>query len=168
MSYSEKRFLSLSLILAVVISFFLLLMIIIINSEMTNSTLLEMRFYYSGAEARDHLSQLSPHDSDTYRTLAGIDLFFIAAYTVATCYFIKIYFSGAFLWLGIIPGFIDLIETVGILFALRTQPLQNYFDFLGLVTAAKWTIVVLLFLVIIALLVHRWTRPSRGLSVSKS
>ena len=105
MTSTEKRFASLSLILSAVISVFLLAVLMLLNSAMTNTELLDVRFYYSGAAAQAFLSKLNPSDVYMYKTIARVDLFFIAAYTLTFWYFIKIYFApkySNFLWLGFI------------------------------------------------------------------
>ena len=161
MSSTEKRFAYLSLILSVVISAFLLIILWVLNSTMVNTELLDVRFYYSGAEAQAFLSKLSPSDVFIYRTIAGVDLFFIAAYTVATYYFFKINFPLRFLWFGFIPGVLDLLETSGILFVLANNTWPICFNYLGAVTAAKWIAVILSWVIILVFFVYKRLRPVR-------
>ncbi len=155
MSSAEKRFAYLSLILSLVIAVFLLIILLVLNSAMVNTELLDVRFYYSGAEAQAFLTKLSPSDVFMYRTIAGVDLFFIAAYTVVTYYFFKINFPRRFLWFVFIPGILDLLETSGILFALTKTSWPSCFNYLGAVTAAKWIVVILSCVIILALSISK-------------
>jgi hypothetical protein len=101
---------------------------------------LDLKFYYSGAEAR---ALLAGYDLDTawsYFVNEFFDLLLIIAYSAALAHgFSKFFARGSpFFALALLPGFLDIAENTGAVYALSTPGPHAYLDAMGTVTALKW------------------------------
>jgi hypothetical protein len=88
---------------------------------------LDVRFYYSGAQARAFLTGLSAAQAHTYLLHEWWDLLFIAAYSWI---FVKLLRTR---W-ALLPGALDFVETTMIIGALSGTAVAP----LGVITALKW------------------------------
>jgi hypothetical protein len=102
---------------------------------------LDMKYFYTGDQARALLRSFSESQSQLYFVNELFDLVFIGTYTTALVIAMKRLFPGHKLtaWLSVAPGAFDLVETGTIIYALKTPGSQQYFDWLGFATCLKWT-----------------------------
>ncbi len=92
---------------------------------------LDVRFYYSAAEARTFLAGLSPSQAHTYLLHEWWDLLFLTAYSWL---FVRLLRTP---W-AVVPGVFDLIETtiiIAVLSGISSAPIAP----LGAITALKWS-----------------------------
>lgn len=103
---------------------------------------LDGRLYYSAQEARDLFVLMTSPERQAYFKTEIVDLFFILTYTaIFIVTFGKLFPRNLFfLYLAIIPGLCDLIETSVILYALKYSEPLYAFDWLGIFTWLKWVI----------------------------
>jgi len=101
---------------------------------------LDMRLYYTPAEAAQYLSSLSPARASLYFCHELFDLLFLSTYTALLYFALEFVWgsSSPFKFLGLLPGFFDLFETVGILIALQVGPSPFIVSWLGIATFLKW------------------------------
>ncbi len=89
---------------------------------------LDVRLYYSHAEAMQWFDSLIYDEKTNYLINECLDLIYIAVYT------------GIFLILngkwGVIPGIIDLMETIPIILFLKNG--NELPEYLGIISMAKW------------------------------
>lgn len=92
---------------------------------------LDVRFYYSGAEASAFLNGLSATQAHTYLLHEWWDLLFLTAYSWLLVKLLRTPWA-------VVPGVLDLVETtviIGALLGIPGVPLAP----LGVVTALKWS-----------------------------
>ena len=107
---------------------------------------LDIRFFYTGEFAQIFFIGLSPALQESYVRQCLLDLIFI-------------HFYGSLIWhqfsllkadrnlrlVALAPAAFDIIETATIFWILVSSQIPEHLDWLGFVTAAKWTTIVLLF-----------------------
>ena len=96
--------------------------------------ILDARLYYSANDAAVYLSGLSPEQAATYFRHELLDLLFLSSYSL---FFVTLLPKRK--WVGVIPGIFDLLETGGILVALKVGPRPEIVSWLGWATLLKWT-----------------------------
>ena len=115
---------------------------------------LDLRFSYSLSEVYGLFDSLGESGRKTYFWMERIDLAYMTSYTlVCLSLFDRIYrktlrvFPTWNLILCLAPGFLDLIETLGILILLRAYPTQIHWLALTVTVATplKWSSGVLVF-----------------------
>ena len=119
----------------------MLLLLVIMMSLGARDTL-DARLYYSANQARALFASYTPAERQTYFRTEILDLFFALTYTaIFILTFGKIFPRNLFfLYLAVLPGLCDWIETSVILYTLRQSEPLYAFDWLGLFTCAKWGI----------------------------
>jgi hypothetical protein len=141
--FFDKKTTALSLILLVLLG--------IMMSLGAHNTL-DARLYYSAQEARDLFVVMTAPEREAYFKTEIFDLLFICSYTALfIVLFGKLFPRNLFfLYLAIVPGLCDLIETSAILYALKFAEPLYAFDWLGIFTWLKWVIgaAVVIFLIV--------------------
>jgi hypothetical protein len=134
------------LIVTILVLAHLLVAMILIGPTET----LDKKFFYTGDEARILFATFDHDVLRSYYANEIIDLAYLASYTM---FFVLAFMNlnrRKFLVFALLPGFLDLIETGTILYALANPGPYPYFDWLGIVTALKWSsagVAIVLFLV---------------------
>ena len=112
-----------------------------------NFSSLDTRFYYSMEEANFLFANLENVGRESYFYFEIFDLIFIFLYTVLSVQIARFIivkssskFSNHIFFISIIPGFLDVIETSGILLALSMWPNAPAWLLrtLSVVTPLKW------------------------------
>jgi hypothetical protein len=124
---------------------------------------LDIRFFYTGEVAKNYLNSLTPSMHESYIRQCLLDIVFIHFYTsFAAHQFGKsslLFFEPQKVvylkFLPLVPGALDFIETSSILWILVSQKIPESLDWLGYVTAAKWSSGGVLILFWIFLLLRR-------------
>ena len=127
---------------------FLVVMVFLLWASGPGDTL-DQHFYYTGAKAREIFDAMGPAGAAKYLRTEWLDLVFIATYSTAldrACGKLpgfRLHRGVAFL-----PGFFDILETMTIIAYISGAPVSGWFDYLGIITALKWTTggIVMLFL----------------------
>jgi hypothetical protein len=133
-------------------------LLILIMENFGPSQSLDIKFYYSGAEARALIQNLHAFELKYYFRNELIDLIFIFTYTSALWIGLRRIFPNnkATATLALLPGFFDLIETIAIIYAVkRPGGPHDFFDWLGVVTSLKWIFVAIAIGAVIMGLVRR-------------
>lgn len=101
---------------------------------------LDERLFYSGIEARFYLDTLSDSEMRAYLFNELADLVLIGLYSSLLFLSLRHHFPKRVGLHGFafIPGFFDLIETCGILYALTFEGSHAYLDNWGAITLMKW------------------------------
>lgn len=117
---------------------------------------LDVRFWYSGAEALRYLGSLDPETSRGYLIHELLDLGFMAFYSG---FFWSAWPVGARRWrrLGFVPGVLDLVETSGII-VLLVQPDLPLRELFGSVIASATPIKYIAFYALLSVVVTGWIR----------
>ncbi len=124
---------------------------------------LDTHLYYSGDQARAFLAEFSPLETRVYIINECFDLVFLSLYTALFYFgFKKAFPKSRYAFIALIPGALDLIETVLILYALNFGAAQTYFDWLGTVTFLKWSLGATLLLILAARLIRQARILARG------
>ena len=129
-----------------------------------HSDILDTRFYYTGEFAQLFFALLSPEQTRAYIRTGILDLVFIHFYSSLIWYqFTKLNAIPKFRKLALAPSLLDLFETVSILLILLTGVIPQNLDWLGVMTAGKWSTGALVFLWWLYLLfVSRRRQTQRG------
>jgi hypothetical protein len=109
-------------------------------SAMDLGDTLDLQIYYSASQASQYILGLSSEKMNIYFRHELLDLLFLSAYTALFYFGIALSFpSKNFLkWSALMPGLFDLLETLGILIALRIGPQYFIVSWLGIATLLKW------------------------------
>lgn len=126
--------------------------------------ILDARFFYTGEFAQLYFSLLTEVQTKAYIRGGILDLVFIHFYSSLVWHeFSKFQMNPNYRKLVLFPSLIDLFETVSILLILVTGSIPRELDWLGLLTATKWSTAAAVFLWWIYLLVFRRRQAHRGL-----
>lgn len=119
---------------------------------------LDMKYYYTGDDARALFQSFTAADVRTYFINEIFDLILLASYSFAFFLGLQRLYSPR-LWtiaLPLVAGVSDLIETLVIMSVLKFSNPVSFFDWLGILTCLKWTlIVIMLFLAGVGLVLRR-------------
>lgn len=101
---------------------------------------LDKKLYYTGDQARSLINGFNTHQIQVYFVNELFDLLMILLYSTLLFVFYEKAFSLNFFLkiVPFIPGFLDLIETSYILYALKNPGPHLFFNLLGLATFMKW------------------------------
>lgn len=112
---------------------------------------LDSRLYYTGEQAHQIFSNFDKTTIKSYVITALIDFLFMGVYSYALIISLKRLFPNykKIIFLAILPGALDFIETSGILYALLTPPPYSFFHWLGMITFSKWAIGLVCFLLVL-------------------
>lgn len=127
--------------------------------------ILDARFYYTGEYAQLFFSLLTAEQSREYIRTGILDLVFIHFYSSLIWHeFSRLASDPRFRKAALAPPILDLFETVSILLILLTGTIPQNLDWLGILTASKWSTGALVFAWWLCLLVvNRRRQPHRGL-----
>jgi hypothetical protein len=102
--------------------------------------ILDSRLYYSAEEASLFFRSLSPSQMDRYFKHELLDLLFLTSYTLLDITLLARLFpeQPRLRYLGLVPGFFDALETLGILAVLTGAPISRIVPWLGIATCLKW------------------------------
>ncbi len=121
----------------------LLLGVVLIALAMVSfghNDILDARFYYSGEFAELYFSLLSPEQARSYIRTGILDLIFIHFYSSLIWHeFTKLDATPKFRKLALTPSLLDLFETLSILLILLTGVIPQDLNWLGFLTASKWS-----------------------------
>lgn len=117
---------------------------------------LDMRPYYSFQEASNYFNHLSVEMSYAYLIKEFLDLGLIALYSGLFKRGVRkfIFPNPPKLFIFLIPGFFDLIETVSIILILKNLISHSILGILGVISLLKWTSGATLF----ALISYKWIK----------
>lgn len=123
---------------------------------------LDARFYYDYIEASAYMSQLSVELSYKYLIKEFFDLGLICLYSALFKRGVRHFLFSSFplLFISLIPGFFDLIETISVILILKQIVSYDVLNYLGLVTLLKWSSGTILFGLILVSWFKQKVRPS--------
>lgn len=125
--------------------------------------ILDTRFYYTGEFAQLFFSLLSPEQTRAYIRTGIIDLIFIHFYSSLIWFqFTRLSLNPKIRKVVLTPALLDLFETLSILLILLTGVIPESLDWLGLLTAAKWTTGAVVFVWWLLLLLRRRGQAHRS------
>lgn len=110
-------------------------MMVLIGSDFKG---LDLKFYYTGAEALKILSSLSLEQRQRYSFIECLDFIYISIYTSLLLWNLRKLGGRRLFCLGVIPGLCDIVENVGIMFWLQSPFEYSYLGSLRFLTMAKW------------------------------
>lgn len=126
--------------------------------------ILDAKFFYSGEFAQLYFSLLSPDQASAYLRGAILDLIFIHFYSsLIWLEFARLVGQSKLRVVALTPAALDLIETISIIMILLTGKTPSNLDWLGFVTAAKWTTGAVVFLGWLLLFANRRRHAHRRL-----
>lgn len=105
---------------------------------------LDSKFFYDATYAEQFFRSLGPLAASAYFWCEVIDLLFMVFYSLLLWLLYRMKFSRSVSHTTLIPGVLDLIETLSILFILKGG--QVNLEFLSVVSALKWSFGVILLL----------------------
>ena len=121
---------------------FLFLVISAVGMRIWGSQIsLDAKFYYTSAEAKVFFEGLSSEEVQSYLRNELLDLCFLSGYTVFFFLLAQRLFSktSRLKWLVLVPGSLDLIETLTIVCILQKFYFNQVPVWLGFVTCGKWS-----------------------------
>jgi hypothetical protein len=129
-----------------------------------------MRFFYTGTDAFQYLTNLSSARSTLYFHHELLDLLFLSGYTALFVFGLEAVFPEnlRLKWLGLIPGLFDFVETAGILLSIKRELSPGALSYLGYATAIKWTTDYGVFFLLCGGLVLKVSKKFRSRALEKS
>lgn len=124
------------------------------------SNTLDVRFYYTFEEAVTFFISLSDETGFRYLVKELLDLVYICLYSGLFKRGIRHFIFPNYpkLFISLIPGLLDVIETLSIIFVLIGFASFDVLTILGFVTCLKWSSALL----IISLIIFGWVRSKRA------